>query len=102
MTDARRHQNAFSILVFSLLMHVVTNALYLRGFCQHRQKNFAAAITDLQEYLKRKPADENAKLDAKYSLALCHAGLKQHNQTIQIANDLLTAKPDYSAADKVR
>ena len=24
------------------------------------------------------------------------------NQTIQIANDLLTAKPDYSAADKVR
>ncbi len=47
MTDARRHQNAFSILVFSLLMHVVTNALYLRGFCQHRQKNFAHGQTRL-------------------------------------------------------
>ena len=81
---------------------VAANALYLRGLCQHRQKNFAAAITDLQEYLKRNPVDENAKLDAQYSLALCYAGLKQHDQTIQIANDLLNAKPDYSAADKVR
>lgn len=81
---------------------VAANALYLRGLCQHRQKNFAAAITDLQEYLKLNPADENAKLDAQYSLALCHAGLKQHDQTIQIASELLKASPDYSAADKVR
>jgi TolA-binding protein len=81
---------------------IAGNALYLRGLCQHRQKNFPAAIADLQEYLKRNPTDENAKLDAQYSLALCHAGLKQHDLTIQIANNLLNSKPDYSAADKVR
>ncbi|MDA1229468.1 MAG: tetratricopeptide repeat protein, partial [Planctomycetota bacterium] len=55
----------------------------------------------LQGFLARNPADENMKLDAQYSLALCHAGLKQHDQTIQIANNLLTAKPDYAAADRV-
>ena len=78
-----------------------TNAFYLRGLSQHRRKDYAAAVVDLSEFLKRNPADENVKLDARYSLALCHAGLKQHDQTIQIAVDLLKAKPDYAAADKV-
>lgn len=80
---------------------IASNGQYLRGLSQHRQKNFAAAITDLQGFLARNPADENMKIDAQYSLALCHAGLKQHEQTIQIANILLTAKPDYAAADRV-
>ncbi len=80
---------------------IATNAYYLRGLSQHRQNKYAAAVSDLTEFLKRNPAEENAALDARYSLALCHAGLKQHDQTIQIALDLLKAKPDYTAADKV-
>ncbi|MEO2019159.1 MAG: tetratricopeptide repeat protein [Fuerstiella sp.] len=80
---------------------IATNAYYLRGLSQHRQKNHAAAVSDLTEFLKRDPAEENAALDARYSLALCHAGLKQHDQTIQTALDLLKVKPDYAAADKV-
>lgn len=80
---------------------VATNAYYLRGLSQYRNNNHTAAVTDLAEFLKRNPTDENAKLDARYSLALCHAGLKQHAQTIQIANELLQAKPDYVSADKV-
>ena len=80
---------------------IATNAHYLRGLSQHRQKNYAAAVSDLTEFLKREPAEQNAALDARYSLALCHAGLKQHDQTIKIALDLLKAKPDYGAADKV-
>jgi len=77
------------------------NAMYLRGLSQHRQKNFPAAIADLQQYLKQNPPDENGKSDAQYSLALCHAGLKQHDQTILVANELLRTKPDYRSADKV-
>ena len=80
---------------------IATNAYYLRGLSQHRQKNYAAAVGDLTEFLKREPTEENAALDARYSLALCHAGLKQHDQTIQTALNLLKAKPDYAAADKV-
>ncbi|MCP4169941.1 MAG: tetratricopeptide repeat protein, partial [Fuerstiella sp.] len=80
---------------------IALNAYYLRGLSQHRQKNYAAAVSDLTEFLKGESIEENAALDARYSLALCHAGLKQHDQTVQIALDLLKAKPDYSAADKV-
>ena len=80
---------------------IATNAYYLRGLSQHRQQNHAAAVSDLTEFLNREPTEEAAALDARYSLALCHAGLKQHDRTIQIALDLLKAKPDYSAADKV-
>ncbi len=80
---------------------IALNAYYLRGLSQHRQNNYAAAVSDLTEFLKGESIEENAALDARYSLALCHAGLKQHDQTVQIALDLLKAKPDYSAADKV-
>ena len=80
---------------------VATDGLYMRGLCQHRQKNYPAAIIDLQEFLKLNPANDNAKLDAQYSLVLCHAGLKQHDQTLLVANELLKLKPDHAAADKV-
>ena len=80
---------------------IAANGLYLRGLCQHRQKNYAAAIVDLHEFLTLNPANENVKQDAQYSLVLCHAGLKQPDQTILVANELLKLKPDYVAADKV-
>jgi len=80
---------------------IATDGLYMRGLCQHRQKNYPAAVVDLQEFLKLNPANENVKLDAHYSLVLCHAGLKQHDQTILVASELLKLKPDYAAADKV-
>jgi len=80
---------------------IAADGLYMRGLCQHRQKNYPAAVVDLQEFLKLNLANENVKLDAQYSLVLCHAGLKQHDQTILVANELLKLKPDYAAADKV-
>jgi len=80
---------------------IATDGLYMRGLCQHRQKNYPAAVVDLQEFLKLNPANENVKLDVQYSLVLCHAGLKQHDQTVLVANELLKLKPDYVAADKV-
>ncbi|MCP4783766.1 MAG: tetratricopeptide repeat protein [Fuerstiella sp.] len=80
---------------------IATNAYYLRGLSEHRQKNYVAAVSDLTEFLKREPKEEKAALDARYSLVLCHAGLEQHDQTIQTALDLLKTNPDYAAADKV-
>jgi len=80
---------------------IAAEGLYMRGLCQHRLKNYPVAVIDLSEFLKRNPANENVKLGAQYSLVLCHAGLKQHDQTILVANELLKAKPDYAAADKV-
>lgn len=103
--DKADHNNAINQLNTLLTKHaaseIAANGFYLRGLSYHRQTKHAEAVRDLSEFLKRNPSDEQSRLDAQYSLALCHAGLKQHDQTIQIATALLKAKPDYSSADKV-
>lgn len=80
---------------------VAASGYYLRGLSFHRLKKYAEAIRDLTEYLKRSPAEDQSRPDAQYSLALCHAGLNQHDKTIAVASALLNAKPDYASADKV-
>lgn len=79
---------------------LVPAALFLRGLCQHRQKQFDPALKDLTQFIATNKAAEKDALDAKFAMALCQAGLKQFAPSITTLTQLLTAKPDYSDADK--
>lgn len=73
---------------------------YLRGLVQHRLKQYAPALVDLNAFLSSKPESEEA-LNARYTLALCHIGQKQFTEASQALTQLLQAKADYVHADKV-
>lgn len=75
-------------------------ALFLRGLCQLRLKQFDPALKDLTAFLATNKAAEKDALDAKFAMALCQVGLKQHDPAIVTFTQLLAAKPDFADADK--
>ena len=74
----------------------------LRSTCLRELKDFAGAVTELTAYLGSKPPPAaEAVLDARFELALCQAGLKQHKQVIVTLSSILKDKPDFAQKDNV-
>ncbi len=81
---------------------IVAQGQRLQGSCLRELKDFAAAAGVLQAYLATKPAP-SAELaaDARFELALCQVGLKQHKPAITIFNAVLQAQPKFAQKDNL-
>jgi len=74
----------------------------LRGSCLREVKDYAGAIGVLQSYLATKPAPSAEQAtDARFELALCQVGLKQHKPAIATFNAVLKAQPKFAQKDNL-
>jgi len=94
---------ALQQLVAKFATHpIVGQGRRLRGSCLRELKDFAGAVTELQAYLAHKPppaAEEAA--DARFEMALCQVGLKQHKPAIATFNAVLKDQPKFSQKDNL-
>lgn len=79
---------------------LAAQATYLRGMANQRLKQFEPAAKDLQAFLAANPNADEAT-DARFALALCEAGRKQHEAAANRLKTLLDEKPEYRYADRV-
>ena len=81
---------------------IVAQGRRLQGSCLRELKDFAAAAVVLQAYLATKPAP-SAELaaDARFELALCQVGLKQHKPAITTFNAVLQSQPKFAQKDNL-
>ena len=75
-------------------------ARYVRARARQQLKDFAAAIDDLQAFLKSNPPAAD-KSDARYLLGLCQSSLNKPAEAVKTLRELLADDPHYGAADKV-
>lgn len=74
----------------------------LRGSCLRELKDFAGAVGELQAYLAGKPAASAEQVaEARFELALCQIGLKQHKPAIDTLNSLLKDQPKFAQKDNL-
>ena len=74
----------------------------LRGSCLRELKDFAGAVGELQAYLAAKPAaSAEQAAEARFELALCQIGLKQHKPAIDTLNSVLKDQPKFAQKDNL-
>lgn len=72
----------------------------LRGNCYFQLKQPQKAIDDLNAFLAANPQDAEQKAESRWTLALAHAELKQHQQTVSALESLLKDLPNSARADE--
>ena len=101
--DFKMAEAALSQLVARFAAHaIVPRGRRLRGSCLRELKDFAGAAAELQGYLATKPppsAEQSA--EARFELALCQVGLKQHKPAIGTFNAVLAAQPKFAQKDNL-
>ncbi|MBQ17093.1 MAG: hypothetical protein CMJ65_08210 [Planctomycetaceae bacterium] len=81
---------------------IVPQGRRLRARCLRELKDFAGAVSELTVYLAGKPAPPvDGALEARYELALCQVGLKQHKAVIATLTAILKDKPDFAQKDNI-
>jgi len=74
-------------------------ARYARGFARQQQKEYAAAIEDMQAFLKASP-EKPEKSEAQYILAVCQAAIGKPAEAESTLRALLQDDSTYPGADK--
>lgn len=74
-------------------------ARYARGFARQQQKEYAAAIEDMQAFLKASP-EKPEKSEAQYILAVCQAATNKPSEAEATLRALLQEDSAYAGADK--
>lgn len=105
-TQFHQQDHAAAVETFGHLLHdhadepVAARAWYARALAYHGQRQFAAAVSDIQACLKTNPTG-NDKSDALYLQGLCLVALDKPGDAASMFAQLLLENPGYPSADKV-
>ena len=81
---------------------IVGQGRRLRGSCLRELKDFAGAAGELRAYLATKLAKSAEQVaEARFELALCQIGLKQHKPAIDTLNSVLKDQPKFAQKDNL-